>query len=55
MPELRHLTRRHGALHDLSLTVREGEILGFVGSSGAGKTTTMRIVLGVVDVIGSRL
>nr|WP_246300538.1 ATP-binding cassette domain-containing protein [Actinopolyspora biskrensis] len=32
----------------MSLTVRPGEMLGFVGSNGAGKTTTMRIALGVL-------
>jgi ABC-2 type transport system ATP-binding protein len=36
------------ALVDLSLTVRAGEILGFVGANGAGKTTAMRIALGVL-------
>ncbi|MBF6209801.1 ATP-binding cassette domain-containing protein [Nocardia puris] len=36
------------ALEDVSLRVGPGEILGFVGSNGAGKSTTMRIVLGVL-------
>lgn len=36
------------ALRDMSFTVRAGEIFGFVGSNGAGKSTTMRIVLGVL-------
>jgi ABC-2 type transport system ATP-binding protein len=52
MLELSHLTKRYGsleALHDLSFTVREGEIFGFVGANGAGKTTAMRIVLGVLE------
>jgi ABC-2 type transport system ATP-binding protein len=50
--ELSHLTKRYGqleALHDLSFTVRPGEIFGFVGATGAGKTTTMRVVLGVLE------
>jgi ABC-2 type transport system ATP-binding protein len=49
--ELDHVSRRYGAvvaLRDLSLTVRSGELFGFVGSNGAGKTTTMRIVIGVL-------
>jgi ABC-2 type transport system ATP-binding protein len=52
MLELSHLTKRYGqleALHDLSFTVRPGEIFGFVGANGAGKTTAMRVVLGVLE------
>ena len=50
--ELSHLTKRYGqleALRDLSFVVRPGEIFGFVGAKGAGKTTTMRVVLGVLE------
>ncbi|MCI1675682.1 MAG: ATP-binding cassette domain-containing protein [Ancrocorticia sp.] len=36
------------ALRDLSFHVNKGEIFGFVGSNGAGKTTAMRITLGVM-------
>ncbi|GEL95232.1 ABC transporter ATP-binding protein [Cellulomonas composti] len=36
------------ALRDMSFDVNAGEIFGFVGSNGAGKSTTMRIVLGVL-------
>lgn len=49
--ELRGLSKAFGtvrALDNLSLTVHEGEIYGFVGSNGAGKTTAMRIALGVL-------
>jgi ABC-type uncharacterized transport system ATPase subunit len=49
--ELKGLTRRYGdlvALDDLSFTVAEGQMFGFVGSNGAGKTTAMRIILGVL-------
>jgi ABC-2 type transport system ATP-binding protein len=51
MLELKGLTRRYGdliALDDLSFTVAEGQMFGFVGSNGAGKTTAMRIILGVL-------
>ena len=53
MPDLSltDLSKRFGsvqALDHLSLTVQEGEIYGFVGSNGAGKTTAMRITLGVL-------
>lgn len=50
--ELLGLSKSFGtvrALRDMTLTVREGEIYGFVGSNGAGKTTAMRITLGVLS------
>lgn len=36
------------ALDDVSFTVRPGRMTGFVGANGAGKTTAMRIILGVL-------
>ena len=53
MPSLTldHLDKTFGsvrALRDLSFDVGAGEIFGFVGSNGAGKSTAMRIVLGVL-------
>lgn len=45
------LNKRFGdvvALENMSLHVDPGEIYGFVGSNGAGKSTTMRIALGVL-------
>jgi ABC-2 type transport system ATP-binding protein len=49
--EIDHLDKSYGtvrALRDLSFDVHGGEIFGFVGSNGAGKTTAMRIALGVL-------
>lgn len=37
------------ALKNMSFQVAPGEIYGFVGSNGAGKTTAMRIILGVLE------
>lgn len=36
------------AVDNLNLTVREGDIYGFLGQNGAGKTTTIRMLLGLV-------
>lgn len=52
MLELDHLTRRFGdvvALDEVTFTVPAGSMFGFVGSNGSGKTTAMRIVMGVDD------
>jgi ABC-2 type transport system ATP-binding protein len=46
-----HATRRFDdqvAVDDLSLTVRRGTILGIIGPSGAGKTTTVRMLTGAL-------
>lgn len=53
MPDLhiRGLNKSYGdhrVLTDMTFSVREGEVYGFVGSNGAGKSTTMRIALGVL-------
>ena len=37
------------AVSSLSLTVRAGEIYGFIGHNGAGKSTTIRAVCGVME------
>ena len=49
--EVRHLTRRFGefiAVNDLTFDVRQGEIFGFLGSNGAGKSTTIRMLCGLL-------
>lgn len=49
--EIDALNKTYGsvrALRDMTFDVRAGEIFGFVGSNGAGKSTTMRIILGVL-------
>ena len=50
--EARGLTKRFGALtavDHLDLTVTRGEIFGLVGPDGAGKTTTLRMLCGLMD------
>ena len=47
MIEIRGLTKRFGpnlAVDDLTLSIREGEVLGLLGPNGAGKTTTVRML-----------
>jgi ABC-2 type transport system ATP-binding protein len=39
----------------LNLTVRHGEILGFLGANGAGKTTTIRMILSLVAPTSGRI
>ncbi|WP_042725406.1 ABC transporter ATP-binding protein [Chthoniobacter flavus] len=51
MIELRNLQKAFGgkpALHDLSLEMKRGEIFGLLGHNGAGKSTTLGILLGQV-------
>ena len=48
--ELRNITKRFGsvvALSDVSFTVKDGEFFVLLGQTGAGKTTTLRIVAGL--------
>src|ERR1700722_5111723 len=47
---LRHISKRFGhveAVRDLSLVVSDGEFVVLLGPSGAGKTTTLRLITGL--------
>ncbi len=51
--EIRHLSKKFGArrvLNDISLTVGRGEIFGFLGPNGSGKTTTIKLMLGLLNL-----
>ena len=53
--ELRDVQARYGpirALHGVSLTVDEGEVVALLGANGAGKTTTLRSVSNMVRTNG---
>ena len=48
--EIHGLTKKFGdftAVDNISFNVRKGEIFGFLGANGAGKTTAMRILCGL--------
>ena len=51
MIEVEHLFKKYGdllAVHDLSFSVKKGQIWGLLGPNAAGKTTTMRILTGYI-------
>ena len=53
--DVRDLTKRFGnftAVDRISLTVAPGEVFGFLGANGAGKTTAMRILVGALAPTG---
>ena len=50
--EIKNLTKRYGnapvnAVEDLSISLKPGEIYGFLGSNGAGKSTTIKCLVGI--------
>jgi ABC-2 type transport system ATP-binding protein len=52
MLRIEHLTKKYGdkrAVDDLSLTINAGEICGFIGHNGAGKTTAIKAVCGILE------
>ena len=56
--EIKHFKMQFGrktVIRDLSFEVREGEIFGFLGSNGSGKTTTVRTLLGLYQPTSGEL
>ncbi|WP_363316498.1 ABC transporter ATP-binding protein [uncultured Microbacterium sp.] len=52
MLELKDVSVHYGrikAIHDISFSVDEGEIVSLIGANGAGKTTTMRTISGLLN------
>jgi ABC-2 type transport system ATP-binding protein len=49
--EILNLTKtfgQHAAVDDLSLSVPAGSVYGFIGPNGSGKTTTLRMIMGII-------
>ncbi|KJB87406.1 antibiotic ABC transporter ATP-binding protein [Paenibacillus sp. E194] len=56
--EIRGLTKKFGdfiAVDNMSLSIREGEIFGFLGSNGAGKSTTINMVSSLLRPTGGEI
>ena len=52
MITIKNLSKRYGeilAVDDLTFRVEPGEVLGFLGANGAGKSTTMRMIAGFIS------
>lgn len=52
MLSIEHLTKYYGSkmgVKDLSFKIKKGKILGVLGSNGSGKTTTFRVLLGLIE------
>jgi lipopolysaccharide export system ATP-binding protein len=48
----RNLAKSYGkktVIHDISLTVKQGEVIGLLGPNGAGKTTSFYMIVGLVE------
>ena len=53
MLQLRNLSCRYGdvtAVTDLSINIEAGEVFGLIGANGAGKSTTLMAVAGLVTI-----
>lgn len=50
--EVKNLTKKFGkfiSVDDISFSVKSGEIFGFLGANGAGKSTTIRMLCGIME------
>jgi lipopolysaccharide export system ATP-binding protein len=56
--EARHLKKAYGSrkvVHDVSLQVNKGEVVGLLGPNGAGKTTSFYMIVGLVQADGGQI
>ena len=52
MIKAKHLTKDYGQEHgifDISFEVKKGEVVGYIGTNGSGKTTTIRSMMGFIQ------
>lgn len=52
MIEVKNVSKKYGdfyAVRNISFTIKDGEIVGFLGRNGAGKTTTMNMITGFIE------
>ena len=52
MIEVKNVTKKYGnfyAVRNINFTIKDGEIVGFLGRNGAGKTTTMNMITGFIE------
>lgn len=56
--ETKHLTKKYGrqtVVNDVNLHVKKGRIYGLLGRNGAGKTTIMKMILGLTSVTSGKI
>ncbi len=56
--EARHLQKAYGSrkvVHDVSISVKKGEVVGLLGPNGAGKTTSFYMIVGLVRADGGSI
>ena len=53
-----NITKKYGnqvAVNNVNMTIRKGEIYGFIGQNGAGKTTLIRLITGLIHKSGGEI
>ena len=58
MLKVENVTKFYGevrAVHNLSFEIKEGEIFGLLGVNGSGKTTTFRMIMGLLDKTAGKI
>ena len=53
--DVSNLSKHYGSnqvLHDINLTIEEGEIVGLIGPNGAGKSTLLKAIMGLIKFSG---